>query len=1371
MSNNFNDPFADNLVGLWDFLNSGPTEDTGLADGVAQNGHLEGHASVSGERLHTDGDCDWFDVNGGNDHAFDLAEGTVAVQFTQDAHVGTSDDTIVNRGEYADRGDEGYFEIRVGLHGTVELMHCANGADVNLSTSNGFFSPGDTVKVTYSWSETDGGTFLVENQTTGNTESIDVTTTGLTMDVGDNDDESWTFGARENDDGHYNHFFDGKIDYVAVYNKDIINNGGDGIVSGDETANDIDLGYTGDPEGDMIDAGDALLAGEAPDDDIVDAGSGDDSVLGEAGDDLIFGDSNLAGGPVEESTVRESFEWDLAPNASGFTQNTGNVDVTFSTINLTGAAVSSLDTDAQNVSGIIGDGNPIDDNSSLGNILNGHGNDADYKFDFSEPVENVSFRINDIDGDGVVRVLAYNEAGDRIEVNLTGGSHLTVTDEDGVPGAEKADSNGGYLEDTSDEYSALVDIPGPVAKIVIKHDQDGSNNSGINITDIYYDVTVSDTGADGNDTLLGGDGEDTIFGEGGDDSIVGGADSDSLVGGSGDDTIDAVSGGGSATGPNLIVNGSFEDTTGMTPTGYGFVDTGAIPAWTTADPNAEIDIHNDGRGGIDPTDGNNWLARDASPGNTGVGRDVAGVTAGESYTLTYDAGDKADEPSSGPGENLINVYWGGELIDTVDPAQGQMDSYQFTVVGGAGDGSNRLEFEGTGDEDNFGASVDNVQLFLLDGDGTGGADTIEGGDDADLIFAGAGDVVDGGAGGFNADPALDNDQDVLNLTGQGPFFLDNVTPDSNGNGINGTVVFVDGALNPTGETIEFTEIETVIGDEVNRPPEAGDDNGSGDEDTLINGNVLGNDTDPDSGAVLEVIGNTDPANGTVTVNPDGSYEYTPDANFNGTDSFTYTVTDNQGGTDTATVTITVDAVNDDPVANSDTANTDFGTAVAITVLPNDTDVDGDTPSVLDATDGANGTTAVNGDGTITYTPNDDFSGTDTFTYTITDGNGGTDTGTVTVNVDEVNDGPTAGDDTGAGDEDTVITGNVLGDDSDPDGGTLEVIGNTDPANGTVTVNPDGSYEYTPDENFNGTDSFTYTVTDNQGGTDTATVTITVDAVNDDPVANSDTANTDFGTAVAITVLPNDTDVDGDTPSVLDATDGANGTTAVNGDGTISYTPNDDFEGTDTFTYTITDGNGGTDTATVTVTVAPDPRDGIVEGTDIGELIDESYEGDPEGDKIDNGDALLPGEGPEDDIVLAGGGDDTIVSGLGDDDVDAGTGNDDVTTGAGSDSVLGGDGNDTIDTGSGNNVLDYETFVGIPFETGDDQLDDKDTVIGGAGDDSISTGDDADFITGDLGNDTIDGGIDDDTISGGLGDDSIDGGLGSDSIDGGQGNDT
>lgn len=81
MSDNLNDPFAANLIGLWDFLDSGKTKDTGLADGIAQNGHLEGGASISGGQLHTDGWHDYFDVetSGNSDDAFDLTEGTVAV--------------------------------------------------------------------------------------------------------------------------------------------------------------------------------------------------------------------------------------------------------------------------------------------------------------------------------------------------------------------------------------------------------------------------------------------------------------------------------------------------------------------------------------------------------------------------------------------------------------------------------------------------------------------------------------------------------------------------------------------------------------------------------------------------------------------------------------------------------------------------------------------------------------------------------------------------------------------------------------------------------------------------------------------------------------------------------------------------------------------------------------------------------------------------------------------------------------------------------------------------------------------------------------------------------------------------------------------
>lgn len=595
MSDSFSDPFASNLIGLWDFRDSAPLKDTGTADGVMQNGWLHGDASVSGGRLHTDGHGDYFEVDGeivgnsagdspnaGDDDPFKLSEGTISVQFVQAAHIGSSDDSIVNRGEYEDRSDEGYFEIRVTRDGSVEVMHTANGQNLELSTADNFFNPGDKVKVTYSWSET-GGAFLVENVTDGTSESIGHATTGLTMDIGDSDDESFTFGARETDDNRYNHFFKGSIDYVAVYNRDIISNAGDGIVQGDETANDIDLAYTGDPHGDMIDAGDAILPGEAPDDDIVDAGagddtveagegdddvyagSGDDSVDGGRGNDLIFGDSNLPGGPAGQGTVRESFEWDQAPNAAGFTQDTGNVEVTFSTLKLTGRADSSIADNEQNVSGIRDDGNPVDDRSSLANELRGKGDEADYKLAFSEEVQNVSFRINDIDGDGVVTVKAFDAEGNQIPINLTGGSKLTLKDSDAVPGADTADSKGGYQPDTSDAYSLLVDIPGPVSEIVIEHDQDGGSNSGINVTDVYFDVAAGDTGPDGDDTLMGGDGEDTIYGEGGDDSLSGGDGADHIFGGADRDYISGGTDGDMVDGGTTGDDYDTLDLTGLGP--------------------------------------------------------------------------------------------------------------------------------------------------------------------------------------------------------------------------------------------------------------------------------------------------------------------------------------------------------------------------------------------------------------------------------------------------------------------------------------------------------------------------------------------------------------------------------------------------------------------------------------------------------------------------------------------------------------------------------------------------------------------------------------------------------------------------------------
>ncbi|MFG6500347.1 MULTISPECIES: Hint domain-containing protein [unclassified Sulfitobacter] len=365
-----------------------------------------------------------------------------------------------------------------------------------------------------------------------------------------------------------------------------------------------------------------------------------------------------------------------------------------------------------------------------------------------------------------------------------------------------------------------------------------------------------------------------------------------------------------------------------------------------------------------------------------------------------------------------------------------------------------------------------------------------------------------------------------------------------------------------------------------------------------------------------------------------------------------------------------------------------------------------------------------------------------------------------------NDAPVAEDDVLEIDEDTSGTVDVLGNDSDSDGDTLTVTMATCPA-GPVVINDDGTLTFTPDADFNGDTTITYTVDDGNGGTDTGTVNVTVNPVNDAPVANDDTADTTGTDPVVIPVLDNDTDVDGDTLSVTDASSD-DGTVTINDDGTITFVANDGFTGDATITYTVSDPDGLTDEGSVTVTVGDGgpTRDGYVDGTAGADLIDTAYTGDPDGDMIDNDDAILPDAEGDDDYVRAGDGDDTILAGDGDDIVEAG---------AGSDVVEGGEGDDMITTGND----DLAPDLGYPesdsddlgFDPDADPENDRDSVDGGAGNDTISTGDDRDTITGGTGDDVINAGIDDDIVDGGDGDDRIVGGEGNDSLLGGAGNDT
>ena len=178
--------------------------------------------------------------------------------------------------------------------------------------------------------------------------------------------------------------------------------------------------------------------------------------------------------------------------------------------------------------------------------------------------------------------------------------------------------------------------------------------------------------------------------------------------------------------------------------------------------------------------------------------------------------------------------------------------------------------------------------------------------------------------------------------------------------------------------------------------------------------------------------------------------------------------------------------------------------------------------------------------------------------------------------------PVAVDDTATVAEDSEVSVAVLSNDSDADGDTLTIESFTQGTNGSVVISG-SNLVYTPSANFNGSDSFTYTINDGTGLTDTATVSVTVTAVNDNPVANDDSATTEEDVAVTISLVANDTDIDGDSLSIESVGTASNGSVVNNGNGTVTYTPNAGFFGSDSFTYVVSDGSA-TDTATVRVTV-------------------------------------------------------------------------------------------------------------------------------------------------------------------------------------------
>jgi VCBS repeat-containing protein len=363
-------------------------------------------------------------------------------------------------------------------------------------------------------------------------------------------------------------------------------------------------------------------------------------------------------------------------------------------------------------------------------------------------------------------------------------------------------------------------------------------------------------------------------------------------------------------------------------------------------------------------------------------------------------------------------------------------------------------------------------------------------------------------------------------------------------------------------------------------PVAVNDAYSTDQDTALNvvaPGVLGNDTDADGDPLTAVLV-TGPTHGTLVFNANGSFTYTPTAGYNGPDSFTYRANDGTHNSNTATVNLTVNPpANTPPVANDDNYNTPQDTPLNVAapgVLGNDTDANGDPlTAVLDAGP-THGTLTLNANGSFSYTPTAGYNGPDSFTYHANDGTADGNTATVNLTVNPPgNTPPVSNDDAYNTSVDTplnIAAPGVLGNDTDADGDPLTANLVTGPTHGTLTLNTNGSFDYTPSAGYSGPDSFTYHASDPTGPGNVATVSITVAAA-PAPGAGSGDANADFvitgpQQAVVIDVLANDngaTAIGGVTPP-------SHGTAVVQGN-SVLYTPGPFFTGDDAFYYDITGG--------------------------------------------------------------------------------------------------------------------------------------------------------------------------------------------------------
>ncbi|HEY0548458.1 MAG TPA: Ig-like domain-containing protein [Verrucomicrobiae bacterium] len=396
---------------------------------------------------------------------------------------------------------------------------------------------------------------------------------------------------------------------------------------------------------------------------------------------------------------------------------------------------------------------------------------------------------------------------------------------------------------------------------------------------------------------------------------------------------------------------------------------------------------------------------------------------------------------------------------------------------------------------------------------------------------------------------------------------------------------------------EVTTVNVTVNEIPNRPPNSQPDNYTTPRNTPLNvsalAGVLANDTDLDGDVFIADL-QVSPLHGTVNLSVDGSFLYTPAVGYTGVDSFTYIAFDGIALSPAALATITVTGFNTAPTAQPDSyvtvKNTALNVAAPLGVLANDTDIDSDPLTAVLMNSPGHGSVTLNANGSFVYTPNANYTGTDTFRYRANDGAANSATVTVTITINPPpNSVPVAVSDTYSMAKNTTLSvtaaGGVLANDTDADNASLTALLFVSPTHGTLTLNANGSFNYTPTAGYNGTDSFGYRARDSVTNSATATVTITI--MNNVPVARVNsytvTKNTALNVTTASGVLANDTDADGDVLTAVLVSLPANGTLSFNANGSFLYTPASGYNGSDSFVYRASDGSAASN-AIVTITI-------------------------------------------------------------------------------------------------------------------------------------------------------------------------------------------